>query len=239
MSEESQVVLKEIGDKKFPIPTNETERFMAMVWSIAGMSGVDRIPSVLKKIDELNDAVNEHLSGKSIASGRLDINSQRKRFIAIFKTKYLEYTGHEYPTTITGTDSKIIQSVVEKVLNNGYCVDTYLKWLFDEYAPANKGFNPAVMKMVCMSSTVAKFLIDNKGCVDHKRLQMMNAEREADLRIRCKEILHGSFNFEVEEVELFKANMKKYSEGRITMDELEKEIVEMEKKAKSKENSNV
>jgi hypothetical protein len=222
--------LKTIGDKRYPIPNDGIERFMATVWSIAGMSGADKVPSILKKIEELNDAITEHLTGKAISAGNGDADSQKKRFLAVFKGRYLENTGHEYPNLITGKDSKIIKAVIDKLNANGFCVDTYLKWLFDDYALSNRAFNPAQMGWVCSNIVVAKFLSDNRGIVDHARLQMLVKEREETLRMRCRSIIAFKESIPVEEIELFKVKMKAFGSDQIEIAELERLAAEIEKK---------
>jgi hypothetical protein len=224
--------LRTIGDKRYPIPKDGVEQFMATVWGIAGMSGVIKIPSILKKIEELGDAVNDHITGRATGSNITgnDEQAHRKRFITIFKTRYINEYSHEYPNTFTGQDFRIIGTVIKKLHANGFGVDSYLKWIFDEHAANSKGFNPSSMKMVCCNETVCKFLQENKGCVDHNMLKMQFEERTRDLLMRAAAILRGDYLIPVEDLCLFKVECEKKKKGDITLDDIEKSIIAIEKK---------
>ena len=115
-------------------------------------------------------------------SGAGSVNDEKKKFIAIFKSKFLEYTDFEYTEDITSVTSCLVVKLNERLIREGTNSQEYLNWFFDEWAreERNKKYMPPNISFVCTSWIVDKYIFVHKDSlrIRQKDLVMTQAKNK-------------------------------------------------------------
>ena len=213
--------------ERIPIPEGKVARFLVIILSMVEEFGITEVPSVYHHIEELEKAVNYHLwEERHKVSPQRRVHNARKRFISIFKVRYLQLTDLEYNRRITPVDAKCINQTNRTLRDAGSDAETYLKWLFEEYLVENQKFCPPTIKQICSSFFVHKFIFEAKQRSADTVVDTQEKDAH-DLIGRGRVLLRSGL--EKEDDKKLREKLKDYSEGRIILHELKKFIEALER----------
>jgi hypothetical protein len=220
--------------ERIPVPDNKVERFMFIIYSMVEDFGIDQVPEVLRQVEQLGESVDRYIwEERHKVSPSRRVHGDRKRFISIFKARYLQLTDLEYRRQVTPIDAKLVNQVNRTLRDAGHDAEEYLKWLFEEFLVENPKFCPPTMKQICSNFFIHKFLYENrKNSVVDKEED--DRQKEAhDLVARGRVLLRSGLSAENDEK--VRERLKEYSEGRIIIHELRKFIEAVEQGNQGKE----
>jgi len=164
--------------ERTPMPMDPVERFMVCVHSMAGLAGVSDIPEIQQYVDLLGEAVERHcFEQKHHFSPQKRVSVDRRRFIVIFKQRYLESYDLEYGKKLTAIEGKMINQGNRTLKDSGFDCDDYLKWVFEDFLLDNPKFAPPTIKQLCGTFCLHKFIVDNS---DLKNERQSDARREKE-----------------------------------------------------------
>ena len=136
-------------------------------------------------IQALTTVINEikvHDALISTGAGELNedetsLSKERKKFIAIFKQRYLQEIDFEYKEPINGVVMAILTKVVERLLTEGTNSKEYLDWLWDEFfvEERNKKYLPPTIQFVCSSWIIDKFIFLKKDSLRIRKKDLVDA----------------------------------------------------------------
>ena len=107
--------------ERAPIPEDRAERFMVIILAMVRDFGIDEIPEVHRQVEQLQEAVERHVwESRHRVSPQRRVHNERKRFISIFRARYLQLTDLEYRRKITPVDSKVINQVNRTLREEGF-----------------------------------------------------------------------------------------------------------------------
>ena len=217
--------------KRNPVPEDSVERFMVIILSMTEAFGIDEIPEVNRYVTLLDEAVQRHLWEQShTVSPQKRVHQDRKRFIAIFKQRYLEMMDLEYPKDITGVEGKGINQAIKLLKEKNFEVDDYLQWLFDIFfKDEGKRFCPPVIKQVCSNYMLHQFIFNNKEMSEEKKRGKIQELDRKDLSNRVR-FLMRSKKISDEDKEKLKASAKQFTAGDIIINDIRKIVEGLEKK---------
>jgi hypothetical protein len=212
------------------MPEDRLERFMGLVYSLAEPFGIEEIPEVFHYVELLGQAIERHiveskLVGHSPAQGR--ITTDRRKFISIFKNRYLSVTDMEYPRAITGIDGRLVNQLNKVLGENGFEVDEYLTWLFDSFLSENPKFNPPTIKFSCSNFVVEKFLYEHKDQIKHRKEEKIRKKEALDLISRGR-VLIRFFTDDEGMKKIIVDLLKGYRDGDIMLEKLRSETERIE-----------
>ena len=108
------------------------------------------------------------------------ITSEKRRFIALFKKKFLEYSGFSYNSPITPVNQCNIARLITDLKQEGGSYSEFLEWLFDDFltVESNKSFwgDPPEINKICCAAMIRKYLFAMK---DTLRIRRENIGQEA------------------------------------------------------------
>jgi hypothetical protein len=210
--------------EKNPVPEDGIQRFMQVVLSLVEPFGVDKEEDVHHYVVLLQKAVERNIFNRK-NKGSLDTEEKReiRKFIAIFKQRYLQLVDNEYTDRPTPIEGRLIKSVVGKVQEAGLTGEDYLKWTFDEFLPENRKFIPPNIKQICANTFVAKFIYEKRGDVEKKKEMGIQSKDITDLANRSKALIRNPDVPEADKKNLRKA-LKKTTSGDIILEELRTQI---------------
>lgn len=166
------------------IPLVDEIRMHALMWvsdpdfKKASPALTQALMTLLNEV-KLQNALKE--MGEEI-SGTGSVNEEKKKFIAIFKSKFLEYADFEHTEDITNVTSHLIVKLNERLIKEGTNSQEYLNWFFDEWAreERNKKYMPPTMSFVCTSWIVDKYMFMHKDSlrIRQKDLVMTQAKNK-------------------------------------------------------------
>lgn len=217
------------GSNKAPVSENREQRFMGVVYVLANEFGIDDIPSIYHHVELLGQAVARHVFEQNHKmSPQKKVHSDRKRFIAIFKRRYIESYDLEYTRKVTPVEGKQINQANKMLLGDGFTPDEYLEWLFDDFLVENPKFSPPTIKSSCSHFTLHQFLVANKERRVAKKRQEQDRISGMDLITRARGLLRGEL--EAGEIKKLKDALKSYSEKDIMLSEFRKIVEAIEEK---------
>lgn len=213
---------------RIAVPEDLSGLFMQQIWIAARLTGMDKIPAVCHHIQFIQDEINRHCfnNNHQVSSHDKD-NAERRKFIAIFRNRYLESTDFEYPVTVTPIDGKLVAQTNKALNNKGFTCDEYLKWLFEVFLPENTKFLPITIKFSCCAFALTKFFFENKDLMKEKQEAETKKREALSLMTRGRQVIRQSQNPET--IEKVKNIIKNYADGRIVLDGMRKGIDECEK----------
>jgi len=216
--------------KRRPVPEDNAERFMLIVWSLVDAFGIDHIPNVHHYVELLGQSVERHIFESTYGgSKKKRMTTSQKRFIAVFKARYLEMTDLEYTKKMTHVDGKLVKQAIELLTESCFEPDDYLTWLFEHYLPDNPKFCPPTMRQICSSFFLHKFLYENKELSAEKRQEEVRRNEALDLVNRARVLMRTSEDDERKKIEDL---LKRYREEDIMTDEFRTAIERFEAKGK-------
>lgn len=191
--------------------------FETLIISAAAATGMDRCSPVGHHIQLAIEEARRfkyNLTHPQSNDQRLEI--EKRRFIAIFKNKYLELTDNEYCRVISDIEAKMIKQLNENLLEKNFSCDEFLQWLFDIFLPVEPKFSPPAIKFVCSHFVIDKFFFENKDVMKQKKEQVLRQKQVIDLINRARVLIRTSSS--KEEAEEIKNCIKKYrDEGIMTV----------------------
>jgi hypothetical protein len=209
---------------------------MGMVFSLAEDYGINDIPEVSHHIELLGQSIERHLFDSKLGGSPQDRQVvNRKKFITIFKARYLHLQDLEYTRPITGVDAKLISQLVKNLTENKFEVDEFLAWLFDEFLPANQKFCPPTIKLCCASFLMEKFLYEHKDQRKERKEGEVKKLDQMDLMSRAR-ILIRTYKENNNQAALDKIVElhKVFNSDKITVDSFRAGIESMEKQDREK-----
>ena len=230
--------MNKAGSKKKPVSENGPERFMSVVYVLAREFGIDEFPQVYHYVELLGDAVNRHVFEQHHKmSPQKKVHNDRRRFIAIFKTRYQQFLDLEYAKKVTPVDAKLINQANRGLLKEGFTPDEYLTWVFDTFLVDNPNFSPPTIKSLCSQFILHSFFTENKELREAKKRQERQKKEGLDLIQRARGLLREALS-EADEKKVRKA-VKDYSSRDIMLSEFRKVVEKLEathrQKGQSKE----
>jgi hypothetical protein len=219
---------------RHPIPDDTCRTYMGMVWTLAKVMGIDKIPSAVHYLQLHCDEINRHIfEQKSPAVTHHREDCERRKYIAIFRTKYLELTDLEYNKAITPVEAKMVSQVCDNLAEKGLTVDEYLKWMFDEFLPTAEKFCPPQLRWSCSDFIISKFFYENRDLLKQRKEEAIRSKLSVDLMNRARVCMR---QVKPEDIEKIKEMIKKFFDGGIVIDEMRK-LVESYEAAIKQENS--
>lgn len=215
--------------ERFAVPELMPERFMGIVNSMVEAFGVDRIPDVMHHVELLGQAVERYVSESPSSEIPDRTNLERRRFVAIFKNRYILQTDLEYTRPITPVDGKLMGQTIGILREKGFDVEEFLKWVFETFLEENSKFQPATIKVICSAFVVERFFLENKDLMRSRKEQAaVNAEAEGILGRARVQIRVMKERGEKKELEKIVELLKNYRDGSIMLDELAMYVKELE-----------
>lgn len=225
--------MKKEKTDRFPVPEEMPLRFMGIVSSMVEAFGIDKVPELMHYVELLGQAVDRHVFETMHSSGpQRRVADDRRKFIAIFKTRYLHATDLEYGRPVTPVDGKLIGQVVDSLEAKGFAVDEFLQWVFEVFLEENPKFNPPQMKFVCSAFAMEKFLYDNRDRAKQRKEDEFRKKEALDVINRARVIIRTERDAgRTEETGKVVEMLKKYRDGHIMLDELRKYVETVEKQS--------
>jgi hypothetical protein len=218
---------KASSDKKYPLPPNQAEKFMAMVYALADVMDIEKIPNVYHYVELLGESVARHaFETHHKMSPQKKVHSDRKRFIAIFKTRYQQLLDLEYTKKITPVEGKLINQANKALLKEGFTPDDFLKWFFEDFLIDNPKFRPPTIKSMCSQFVLHTFLDENQALREAKKRQELDKKLGLDLIQRARGLRRSSID--KKDDEKLKEVLDDYSKRRIMLSEFRKVVESME-----------
>lgn len=215
--------------KKTPVSSDKVERFMGVVYVLAEEFGINDIDEVYHYVELLGEAAARYSFEQSHKmSPQKKVHSDRKRFIAVFKTHYEQTYDLEYTKKIAPTEGKLIHQANKMLSNEGFTADEYLKWVFDQFIPDNSGLGIPTIKSVCSHWFLHSFITSNQELRKAKKRREMSRKEGMDLIQRARGLLRGEIS-EADQKNL-KVSLKKYGDRDIMLSDFRKTVQELEKK---------
>jgi len=216
------------SNQKYPVPANGPEKFMAMVYVLSDVLQIDDIPEVYHYVELLGDAVARHsFETYHKVSPQKKVHTDRKRFIAIFKTRYQQLLDLEYVKKITPVEGKLINQVNKSLLKEGFTPDDFLKWYFEDFLVDNPNFRPPTIKSLCSQFVTHTFFDENKELREAKKRQELDKKAGLDLIQRARGLMRVQ-DISKKDAEKLKNTLEGYSKRRIMLSELRKVVEAME-----------
>lgn len=212
---------------KSPVPENREQRFMSVVYCLSEEFGINDIPEVYSYVELLGQAVARHVFEQNHKmSPQKKVHNDRKRFIAIFKTRYQQLLDLEYSKKITPIEMKLISQTNKKLLEDNFEPDDFLEWLFEDFLVENPKFRPPTVKSICSQFIMHSFISSNQHKREAKKRKKMNDAAGMDLIQRARGLLRSGMS--AEDNEKVKDVLKKYSGKSIMLSELRQSVEKLE-----------
>lgn len=145
-------------------------------------------------------------------------SSEKRKFIALFKQKYLEYSDLVYNGTIDSATLFIVGNLVQRLLSEGSNSLEYLNWFFDEFMREEynkQKFAPPSIKIATSNFVVDKYLFQNKDNLRVRKQSLLNAKVKnavAELATRFLEkVKNREFALKILDFSRGEISLKKFS----------------------------
>ena len=215
------------------MPEDRLERFMGLVYSLVEPFGVDKVPEVQHYVELLGQAIERAVVESKFNGGSTQhrMTADRRKFIAIFKNRYVALTDLEYNRAITGIDGKMIGQLITILVDKGFEVDEYLAWLFDDFLSENPKFCPPTIKFACGSLAVEKFMFLHKDQIKQKKEEQVRKKMSLDLISRARVLIRTFANDEDMKKNIAEV-LRGYRDGSIMLEKMRLDIEAIERKAR-------
>jgi len=207
-----------MSTEKHPVPEDQTEHFMGIIWSLVEPFGIDKIPDVLDYVTLLSESIERHNFEKRYKkSPQQKGHDDRKKYIAIFKARYLEFTDLKYTRTLLPLEGRLIRQTNKTLEDAGFTAEEYLKWTFEEFFVENPKFAPGTIKQTCSEHFLHKFLTDKRDIRDERKKADVAQKEGHALLNKARQMIRASSdkNFKENVMNL----VKQYSDGSIMLSE--------------------
>jgi hypothetical protein len=209
---------------------------VSMVQSLAVMSRIDKIPDIQHHVDLLIRAADNHAFELQHGSASSKPSDEKKRFITIFRTRFLSVMDYEYPhKTLSPVELTMIGNLISQKFNQkGIDSDVYLEWFFETFLVKKPQFNPASMKLACSNMCWGDFLYDSNEILKEKKEKTMQAEDQIVFVNRARECMRRAVANNNDELkEKIKTTVNKFRDGGIMFSEFKKLVNEFERQSKA------
>lgn len=218
--------------ERHPIPDNHGRAFMATVWTMARAFGIDKIPAACRYFQLASDEIDRALfEQKNPVVTRFKEDAERKKFITIFKGRYLQLTDLEYNSVINPMEARMISQVCVSLIGKGFSPEEYLQWLFDDFLPLNDKFVPPPIKFTCSGFTLNKFLYERKDQLKQKKDEALRSQLYVDLVNRARVCMRQN----PDEKEKLVRAVEKFTSGGIMLEDMRKLVEGYEEAYKQKQ----
>jgi hypothetical protein len=167
---------------RYPIPENMARAYMGTAWTMIKAFGIDKFPAAIHYFqlhcEEIERGIFEQ---NNPAVTRHKETGELRRYIAIFKARYLELSDSEYKNAISPVEGKMISQLCGNLQESGFTVDEYLKWIFEEFLPTADKFCPPQLKWTCCAFIVNKFMYVNKELKKERKESEVRSKMSSDL----------------------------------------------------------
>jgi hypothetical protein len=211
------------------VPEDRLERFMGMIYALVEPFGIDEVPEVFHYVELLGQAIERQIvESKFAVNPQNKSTAERRKFISIFKNRYLHLTDLEYNRGITGVDGKMINQLTKILMDNGFEVDEFLAWLFDDYLKENPKFCPPAIKFCCSNFIVDKFLYEHKEQIKQRKEQNIRQKEALDLIGRARTLIRIFAEDKISKEKVVKL-LTGYRDGSIMIERLRSDIEALER----------
>ena len=196
---------------------------MGVVYILAMEFGIDEVSEVYHYVELLGEAVARHVFEKHHhMSPQKRVSVDRKRFLAIFKTRYQQQLDLEYSKKFTPVELKLVNQANKVLLQEGFTPDDFLAWIFEEFLVDNPKFNPPTVKSLCSQFILHSFLNENRELKDSRKRQELDRKAGMDLIQRARGLLRGKMGDD--DKKKVREVLEGYGEQRIMLSELRKVV---------------
>lgn len=182
-------------------------------WKKLPVTIKEAVTTVMNEI-KINEALrNSNLIDERLPEENSPVNEKRK-FIAIFKQKYMEYCDFAYNGTIDAGTLFIIGQVLQRLISEGSDSLEYLNWFFDEFMKDeyNKSrFAPPTIKVALSNHVVDKYMFLNKDALKVRKQDIKNIQVRNSVMLLATQFLEKSKDKE------FGQKVLDYSRGNIPL----------------------
>lgn len=157
-----------MGYDRRPVPLTDEIKLHVTLWmydndwkslSVPLKESLTRVLNEIKVRDAVKaNGGDENMDEESPAA-------KKRRYIAIFKQKYVEYSDMTYNLTIDSGVMYLVGDTVKRLEEEGAMSLDYLNWFFDEFMCEERNkkmFAPPTINVSCSKNIVNKFLFANK-----------------------------------------------------------------------------
>ena len=215
------------------MPEDHLERFMGILYSMMEPFGIDKVPEVCHYVELLGQAIERAVVESKFNGGSAQhrMTADRRKFIVIFRNRYVSLTDLEYTRAITGVDGKMIGQVISILNDKGFEVDEYLTWLFDDFLAENPKFCPPTIKFACGSLAVEKFMFLNRDKIKQKKEELIRKKMSLDLIARARVLIRTFANDENVKKKIADV-LRSYRDGSIMIEKMRVDIEDLERIAR-------
>lgn len=215
---------------KYPVPEDDTERFMSVVYVLADSMGIKKIPEVYDYVELMGEAVARHVFEKNHQmSPQKKVHKDKQTFVAIFKRRYAQLLDLEYTKRITPAEMKMIHQANKFIFEQKFTLDDFHEWLFDTFLPDNPKFSPPTIKSVCSQFVLHTFVAENQERREANRRKELDKKAGMLLIQRTRGLMRKEDILE-DDKDTLKKCLKDYGERKIALSELRKTVEAFEGK---------
>jgi len=202
---------------------------MGMIYSLVEPFGIDEVPEVYHYVELLGQAIERQIvESKFSDSSQNRTVVDRRKYITIFKNRYLHLTDMEYTRAITGVDGRLINQIIKALNDNGFEVDEYLTWLYGDFLVENPKFCPPSIKFSCSNFVVEKFLYEHREKIKQRREDQVRKKESLDLIARARVLIRTFADDEGVKKKIVDI-LTGYRDGSIMIEKVRGEIEALEK----------
>lgn len=217
------------------VSPDNIDRFESIIAHLLTPLGIDTIPEIMHYVTLLVNACDRYMFEVNHKSPQSKLNHERKKFIVVFKARYLQLTDMEYPRAITDIDCKMINNLVKQLGEKSLAIEEYLKWLFEDFLPKNDKFNPPTLRFACGNIASERYFYEYKDLSKERSKEETRQKEVLDLVERAKVIMRMPVGEQFrEKVKMLLKNFKTasimISEFRTGIERLEREAKEIAQK---------
>ena len=209
--------------EKAPVTSESLNLALTVISFVLDNLGLNKIANVSHYGQLFRQSIERAIFGSehSVVPKNLD-DTYRSRFIAIFKTRYLQLCDLEYDSIVTPAEARLIPQTCALLAEKGFEIDDYLRWIFESFLPENPKFHPPEIKVMCSSFVFHKFLFENKDLLKKKNDEEIRKKESLDLINRARALIRLATT--PEQTEKLKNLMRNFRDERIMIRDLRVEI---------------
>lgn len=217
--------------QRTPFPENAVGGFAMTVNILAKQLGISEIREVYHYVELLSDACDRHVfEQEHQISPKKHMDKERRRFIQIFKSRYLQFTDYEYDRAITGVDGRMIQQIIKALEKDGFSTDEFLEWAFDVFYVENPKLCPPNIKQACSAHVLQTFKYQNREKLQKKHREELQRKEYMALIARGRKMLREAKRLGLEkERQAIKKCITDFGERRIILGEFRSQIEQFER----------
>lgn len=205
-----------------PVSENTFKAFIGILWTLVKSFGIDKCSEACHYLQLATDEIERYLFEEEnpVVTRHRD-DAERRKYITIFKTRFLELTDFEYDKAITPVEAKMINQLCISLREKGFTIDEYLGWMFEDFLPTAEKFCPPQLRWTCSDFIVSKFLYEHRERLKQKKEQELKSKISLDLINRARTCMR---QLGTEDLEKIKEILKRFISGGIMIDEMRKTV---------------